>query len=92
MLVIQNESVISKGKHMKILLQHVGSGLFFKSLDNWVQDEAEARNFNTALSAIEFCEKQGISGAQIILRPGSAQDDIRLGPINPPGPPDRPRV
>ncbi len=78
---------------MKILLQHVGSGLFYKSLDTWVQDENEARNFSTALSAIEFCEQQGISGAQIILRPGSAEEDILLGPINPPGgPTDRPRI
>ena len=76
---------------MKILLQHLGSGLFFKGLDTWVQDEAEARNFSTALSAIEFCEQQGISSAQIIVRQGRTKDDIRLGPINPPGPTDRPR-
>ena len=77
---------------MKILLQHTGSGLFFKGLDTWVRDETEARTFGTALSAIEFCEQHGISAAQIILRPGSAEDDIRLGPITPPGPTDAPRI
>jgi hypothetical protein len=77
---------------MKILLQHTGSGLFFKGLDTWVPDEAEARVFSTALSAIEFCEQNGISGAQIILRPGKAGEDIRIGPLTPPGPADGPRV
>jgi len=61
---------------MKILLQHTGSGLFFKALDTWVRDEAEARIFSTALSALEFCEQHGICAAQIILRPENAEEDV----------------
>ena len=77
---------------MQILLQHTGSRLFFKSLDTWIPDEAEARVFSTALSAIEFCEQHRISGAQIILRPGQAGEDIRLEQIPSPGPADGPRI
>ena len=91
-LAINCGHVIFFTTHMKILLQHTGSGLFFKSLDSWVRDETEARIFGTALSAIEFCERHGISAAQIILRPETSQDEIRVGPITPPGPTDIPRV
>jgi hypothetical protein len=54
---------------MKILLQHTGSRLFYKSTDTWVPDESEARAFSSALEAIEFCERQGLSGLEIVLRP-----------------------
>ncbi len=66
---------------MKILLQHTGSGLFFKALDTWVRDETEARVFITALSALEFCEQHGICAAQIILRPEDAGEDAPLDPV-----------
>ena len=77
---------------MKILLQHTGSGLFFKGLDAWVREEADARIFGTALSAIEFCEQHGIAAAQITLRPGNAGEDIGLGPLTPPKTTDAPRL
>jgi hypothetical protein len=54
---------------MKILLQHSGSRLFYKNTDTWVPDETEARAFGSALEAIELCERQGLSGLEIVLRP-----------------------
>jgi hypothetical protein len=54
---------------MKILLQHSGSRLFYKNTDTWVPDETEARAFSSALEAIELCERQGLSGLEIVLRP-----------------------
>ena len=63
---------------MKILLQHTGSGLFFKALDIWVREETEARIFSTALSALEFCEQHGICAVEIILRPEHAGESVPL--------------
>lgn len=54
---------------MKILLQHTGSQLFYKGTGAWVSEECDARPFNTALEAMEFCEKQGLAGLEIVLRP-----------------------
>ena len=52
---------------MKILLQHTGSGLFYKSLGIWVADENDARVFVSALDAIEFwsvCSVNGLALSQ----------------------------
>jgi hypothetical protein len=54
---------------MKILLQHTGSRLFHKTIGVWVQEESEARAFDSALEAIEYCERQGLAGVEIVLRP-----------------------
>ncbi len=43
--------------------------MFFKNADTWVPDETEARVFSSALEAIELCERQGLSGLEIVLRP-----------------------
>jgi hypothetical protein len=72
---------------MKILLQHTGSRLFYKSTGVWVEAETEARPFNSALEAIEYCEKQGLTGLEIILRPPAGGDELRVGPIPMPPPP-----
>jgi hypothetical protein len=77
---------------MKVLLRRTGSGLFFKDLESWVQDEAEARNFTTALNAIQFCELHGIAEAQIIMRGGKPEEDILLGPIDSQSPARRPSL
>ena len=65
---------------MKILLQHTGSGLFYKSLGIWVADENDARVFVSALDAIEFCQQQALSSVEIVLRSDQPQNDIRLNP------------
>jgi hypothetical protein len=72
---------------MKILLQHTGSRLFYKSTGVWVEAESEARPFNSALEAIEYCEKQGLTGLEIVLRPPAGGDELRVGPIPLPLPP-----
>ena len=73
--------VTSKVRVMKILLQHTGSRLFFKSTGEWVEEESEGRAFNSALEAIEYCEKQGLTGLEIVLRPPTGGDELRVGPI-----------
>lgn len=77
---------------MKILLQHTGSGLFYKSLGIWVDDENDARIFVSALDAIEFCTQQALTSVEIVLRTDQPQNDIRVGgPLQEP-PRDRPMV
>lgn len=68
---------------MKILLQHTGSRLYYKSTGVWVQEEGEARPFKSALEAIEFCEQQALSGVEIVLRPSAAIPELRVGPLTP---------
>jgi len=75
---------------MKILLQHTGSGLFYKSLGIWVRDEDEGRVFVSALDAIEFCQQQGLTSVEIVLRSDQPQNDIRVGPVQQPPPRDQP--
>ena len=76
---------------MKILLQHTGSGLFYKSLGIWVAEENDARVFVSALDAIEFCQQQGRTSVEIVLRADQPQNDIRLAPVQE-APRDRPMV
>jgi hypothetical protein len=66
---------------MKILLQHTGSRLYYKSTGVWSQDEAEARPFKTALEAIEFCEQQRLTGIEIVLRPSPTIPELRVSPL-----------
>lgn len=74
---------------MKILLQHTASRLFYASTGAWVEEEGQARSFATALEAIEYCEKQGLSGLEIVLRPSCSGDEMRVGPIPIPASPPR---
>jgi hypothetical protein len=71
-------------KSMKILLQHIGSRLYYKSTGVWTQEEGEARPFRTALEAIEFCEQQRLTGVEIVLRPSPTIPELRVGPLTPP--------
>ena len=66
---------------MKILLQHTGSRLYYKSTGDWVQEENEARPFKSAFEAIEFCEQQQITGVEIVLRPSAQIPELRVGPL-----------
>ena len=68
---------------MKILLQHTGSRLYYKTTGVWVQEENEARPFKSALEAIEFCEQQGIAGVEIVLRPSATIPELRVSPLTP---------
>jgi len=76
---------------MKILLQHTGSGLFYKGLGIWVPEEEDARVFVSALDAIEFCQQQGLSSVEIVLRSEQSDDEIRVGPLQEP-PRERPAL
>lgn len=53
---------------MRILLQHVRTQLFLKSLGNWTANPYEAFDFEHSQRAIEFAEKNQLQGIQILVK------------------------
>jgi hypothetical protein len=63
---------------MKALLQQVGTGLYFKGVKEWTPNYQEAYDFKSSLSALGYCQRQGIPNAQIVLKFDLDQYDIVL--------------
>jgi hypothetical protein len=53
---------------MRILLQHIRTQLFLKSLGNWTANPYEAFDFQHSQRAIEFAEKNQLQGIQILVK------------------------
>ena len=53
---------------MRILLQHVRTQLFLKSLGNWTANPYEAFDFEHSQRAIEFAEQNQLQGVQILVK------------------------
>ena len=53
---------------MRILLQHVRTQLFLKSLGNWTANPYEAFDFEHSQRAIDFAEQNGLHGVQILVK------------------------
>jgi hypothetical protein len=76
---------------MRILLQHVRTQLFLKSLGNWTANPYEAFDFEHSQRAIEFAEQNQLNGVQILVKFIDSQFDeavplptARPVSINPP--------
>ena len=67
---------------MRILLQQKGTGLYFKDIDSWARNSAEAMDFVSSTAAIEFCAANKLSGVQLVLKFEEQQYDIVL-PVQP---------
>jgi hypothetical protein len=67
---------------MRILLQKIESGLYFKDLDSWTHSSTEAMDFFTSTRAIEFCMAHGVTGVQLVLKFEEHQYDIVM-PMQP---------
>jgi hypothetical protein len=63
---------------MKILLQQKESGLYFRDIGAWDPDPAEAMDFLSSTSAIDFCVANKISNVQIVLKFEEHRYDIVL--------------
>src|SRR5437762_13656800 len=48
-------AAIALMNRMRILLQQKETGLYFKDIESWVRTSAEAMDFVSSTSAIEFC-------------------------------------
>lgn len=67
---------------MRILVQQKDSGLYFRDVGAWTRSPAEAMDFLSSTSAIDFCVLNKISGVQLVLKFDEQQYDIVL-PVNP---------
>ena len=63
---------------MKVLLQHIESGLYLKESGVKTGERADAMDFLSSTQAIEFCLAHKITGMQIVLRFDEQHFDIVL--------------
>jgi len=67
---------------MKILLQQKESGLYFRDVGAWDPDPAQAMDFLSSTSAIDFCVANKINGVQLVLKFEEQRYDIVLPVLN----------
>jgi hypothetical protein len=53
---------------MRILLQQKQTGLYFKDIGQWSESTADAWDFLSSTSAIDFCVANKISDVQLVLK------------------------
>ncbi len=53
---------------MKILLQHVRTQLYLRSLGNWTGNAYEALDFQHSQRAIDFAREHSLNGVQIAVK------------------------
>jgi len=70
---------------MRILLQQKETGLYFKDINCWTRDYAEAMDFLTSTAAIEFCGANKLAAVQIVLKFEEEKFNIVL-PMHPTDP------
>jgi hypothetical protein len=63
---------------MKILLQQKENGLYFRDIGAWDPDPAQAMDFLSSTSAIDFCVANKINNVQIVLKFEEQRYDIVL--------------
>lgn len=63
---------------MRILLQQKETGLYFKDIDSWTRNSAEAMDFLSSTAAIDFCVTNKLSGVQLVLKFEEHRYDIVL--------------
>jgi hypothetical protein len=63
---------------MRILLQQKETGLYFKDIESWTRNGAEAMDFLSSTAAIDFCVTNKLKGVQIVLKFEEQRYDIVL--------------
>jgi hypothetical protein len=69
---------------MRILLQQKETGLYFKDIESWSRDSAEAMDFLSSTAAIDFCVGNKLKGVQLVLKFEEHRYDIVLPVVTPP--------
>jgi len=67
---------------MRILLQQKETGLYFKDIGTWTREPAEAMDFLSSTTAIDFCVINRIADVQLVLKFEEQRCDIVL-PLSP---------
>lgn len=60
---------------MKILLQHIRTQLYLRSLGNWTANPLEGYDFQHSQRAIDFAREHALSGIQIAVKFTESQYD-----------------
>lgn len=60
---------------MKILLQHIRTQLYLRSLGNWTANPHEAHDFQHSQRAIDFAREHGLGGVQLAVKFVESQFD-----------------
>jgi hypothetical protein len=55
-------------ENMKILLQHIRTQLYLRSLGNWTANPLEAHDFQHSQRAIDFAREHALNGVQIAVK------------------------
>ena len=63
---------------MRILLQQIESGLYFKDIGSWTLESAQAMDFLSSTAAIDFCVANKLAGVHIVLKFEEQKCDIVL--------------
>jgi hypothetical protein len=63
---------------MRILIQQKETGLYFKDVGSSTRNPAEAMDFLSSTTAIDFCVMNKISSVQLVLKFEEQQYDIVL--------------
>ena len=53
---------------MKILLKHIRTQLYLRSLGNWTMNPFEAHDFQHSQRAADFARENGLTGVQIAVK------------------------
>ena len=68
MSVEECENLFSRIGTMKILLQHVRTQLYLRSLGNWTANHLEAHDFQHSQRAFDFAREHGLNGVQLAIK------------------------
>ncbi|HET7624739.1 MAG TPA: hypothetical protein VFM25_05690 [Verrucomicrobiae bacterium] len=63
---------------MRILIQQKQTGLYFQDIGAWTPHSADAMDFLSSTSAIEFCVLNKLSDVQLVLKFEEQRYDIVL--------------
>ena len=55
-------------QRMRILLQQRDAGLYFRDIDSWTADPADAMDFVSSTQALEFCAVNKLDAVQVVLK------------------------
>ena len=70
-------------QRMRILLQRKDTGLYFKDVDSWTGDTAEAMDFVSSTTALEFCAANKLDTVQVVLKFEDEKYEIVLPDVVP---------
>lgn len=63
---------------MKIYIQKQHTGEFLNEQSEWTPNEREARDFQSSLNAVFFCQTNKINNVNIVMRFKNPRNDVRL--------------